>query len=199
MEIILYSAIGSNSSERVEWTLNYKSIPYKRVEVSSHELSTTYLKINPFGYVPTISIDGTLISESMAIIECLEELFPQRTLLGKNWGERAAIREICEFVNSSIHAPQNRTVLKTYRPELTEKEKQELRGTWITQCLIKLSPKLWTASNFTVGSSFSVADIFVASIYKKACQHGALRQENYDKYLSWLRGQEHASDSEPKI
>ncbi|WP_284205768.1 glutathione S-transferase N-terminal domain-containing protein, partial [Aliivibrio sifiae] len=34
MDIILYSAIGSNSSERVEWALNYKSLPYKRIEVS---------------------------------------------------------------------------------------------------------------------------------------------------------------------
>lgn len=199
MNIILYSAIGSNSSERVEWALNYKSIIYKRIEVYSHELSTTYLKINPFGYVPAISIDGTLISESMAIIECLEELHPKGALLGQTWIERAAIREICEYVNSSIHAPQNRTVLKSFRPELTENKKRELRGSWIKQCLTKLSPKLWKESNFAIGNSFSAADIFVASIYKKSCQHGAFRQKNYDKYLNWLNGQEQVSASEPKI
>ncbi|MGF1889680.1 glutathione S-transferase N-terminal domain-containing protein [Photobacterium profundum] len=199
MDIILYSAVGSNSSERVEWALNYKSLPYKRMEVPSNELSTTYLKINPFGYVPTISIDGILISESMAIIECLEELYPKRALFGQTWAERAAIREVCEYVNSSIHAPQNRTVLKAFRPELTENEKREFRGSWIVQCLTKLSPKLWNTSNFAIGSSFSVADIFVASIYKKSCQHGAVRLEDYDKYLNWLSGQEQVSSSEPKI
>ncbi|MGF1903462.1 glutathione S-transferase family protein, partial [Aliivibrio sifiae] len=61
------------------------------------------------------------------------------------------------------------------------------------------SPKLWNTSNFAIGSSFSTADIFVASIYKKSCQHGAVRLEDYDKYLNWLSGQEQISASEPKI
>lgn len=199
MDVILYSAVGSNSSERVEWVLNYKAIPYKRIEVGNHELLSTYLEVNSFGYVPSISISGTLISESMAIIECLEELYPEKTLFGQNWMERAAIREVCEYVNSSIHAPQNRTVLKALRPELTEELKRELRSSWITQCLNRLEPKLWHASNFTIGDSFSAADIFIASIYKKSCQHGAVNQENYDKHLIWLREQDEVSASEPKI
>lgn len=41
MDLVLYSAAGSNSSERVEWALNYKGIPYNRVEVTSQELQTS--------------------------------------------------------------------------------------------------------------------------------------------------------------
>ncbi len=72
MAILLYSAKGSNSSERVEWVLNFKQIAYDRIEVSSNELTTTYLDINPFGYVPALSVDGLIYSESIAIIEYLE-------------------------------------------------------------------------------------------------------------------------------
>ena len=71
MAILLYSAKGSNSSERVEWVLNFKQIAYDRIEVSSNEL-TTYLDINPFGYVPALSVDGLIYSKSIAIIEYLE-------------------------------------------------------------------------------------------------------------------------------
>ncbi|KIE20231.1 hypothetical protein SE23_15030 [Vibrio sinaloensis] len=48
-QITLYSARGSNSSQRVEWALNYKNIDYQRVEVLSEELTSSYLEINPFG------------------------------------------------------------------------------------------------------------------------------------------------------
>ena len=168
MDIRLYSAQGSNSSERVEWTLNYKAISYQRIEVSGAELRSSYLQINPFGYVPTISMDGYLISESMAIIECLEDLFPDRPLLGHSIFHRATVREVCEYVNSSIHSPQNRTVLKALRPELSEQDKRQFRGEWITSCLQTLAAKLCQQSRFAIGESFTVADIFVATIYKKS-------------------------------
>ncbi|TVU62250.1 glutathione S-transferase family protein [Vibrio atlanticus] len=197
MEVLLYSTKGSNSSERVEWVLNFKRIVYDRIEVNSDELTTTYLDINPFGYVPSISVDGSVFSESMAIIEYLEERFPHPTLLGKNLNEKTYIRRVCEYINSSIHSPQNRTVLRFMRPELDEVSKRELRGKWIMHCLEKLSTSLCNESGFSVGNDFSVADIFVASIYKKALQHGCVKNDFYDKHLMYIRANESAEVSEP--
>lgn len=197
MEVLLYSAKGSNSSERVEWVLNFKRIAYDRIEVGSDELTTTYLNINPFGYVPALSVDGSVYSESMAIIEYLEERFPNPTLLGKNLDEKTHIRRVCEYVNSSIHSPQNRTVLRFMRPELDEKPKRELRGNWIMQCLEKLSTSICSQSGFAVGDGFSAADIFVASIYKKALQHGCVNDEFYDNHLMYIRMSESVMLSEP--
>ena len=128
MDLVLYSAAGSNSSERVEWALNYKGISYNRVEVTSQELQTSYLAINPFGYVPSLSVNGVVLSESMAIIEYVEEAFDGRTLLGNEPLVRASVRRVCELVNSTIHSPQNRTVLRFLRPELEEDSKRALRG-----------------------------------------------------------------------
>lgn len=198
MAILLYSAKGSNSSERVEWVLNFKQIAYDRIEVSSNELKTTYLDINPFGYVPALSVDGLIYSESMAIIEYLEERFPNPSLFGKNLDEKTHIRRVCEYVNSSIHSPQNRTVLRFLRPQLCEQSKRELRGDWIMQCLKKLSSSICLKSGFAVGVDFSAADIFVASIYKKALLHGCERDDFYDGYLKYLLENESVKLSEPQ-
>ncbi|WHP63926.1 glutathione S-transferase family protein [Vibrio harveyi] len=198
MEVSLYRAKGSNSAERVEWVLNFKGIDYERIEISSDELATTYLDINPFGYVPSLRVDGSIFSESMAIVEYLEERFPYPGLFGKSLNEKTHIRRVCEYVNSSIHSPQNRTVLRFMRPELDETSKRELRGVWIMRCLEKLSASICRESGFAVGKDFSVADIFVASIYKKALQHGCTRNSFYDKHLMYIRANDRVVVSEPQ-
>ena len=198
MEVSLYSAKGSNSAERVEWVLNFKGIDYERIEISSDELATTYLDINPLGYVPSLRADGSIFSESMAIVEYLEERFPYPGLFGKSLNEKTHIRRVCEYVNSSIHSPQNRTVLRFMRPELDETSKRELRGVWIMRCLEKLSASICRESGFAVGKDFSVADIFVASIYKKALQHGCTRNSFYDKHLMYIRANDRVVVSEPQ-
>ena len=198
MEVSLYSAKGSNSAERVEWVLNFKGIDYERIEISSDELATTYLDINPLGYVPSLRADGSIFSESMAIVEYLEERFPYPGLFGKSLNEKTHIRRVCEYVNSSIHSPQNRTVLRFMRPELDETSKRELRGVWIMRCLEKLSASICRESGFAVGKDFSVADIFVASIYKKALQHGCTRNSYYDKHLMYIRANDRVVVSEPQ-
>lgn len=197
MDLVLYSAIGSNSSERVEWALNYKGISYNRVEVTSQELQTSYLAINPFGYVPSLSVDGVVLSESMAIVEYVEEVFTGFSLLGNEPQIRADVRRVCEFVNSTIHSPQNRTVLGFLRPDLEEASKRAMRGEWITRSLDKLRPSICLDSSFAIGHQFTLADIFIASIYKKALQHGSAPIPFYDSHLNNLRSIEHIADAEP--
>ncbi|WP_261904565.1 glutathione S-transferase family protein [Vibrio fortis] len=197
MDLVLYSAIGSNSSERVEWALNYKGISYNRVEVTSQELQTSYLAINPFGYVPSLSVDGVVLSESMAIVEYVEEVFTGFSLLGNEPQIRADVRRVCEFVNSTIHSPQNRTVLGFLRPDLEEASKRAMRGEWITRSLEKLRPSICLDSSFAIGHQFTLADIFIASIYKKALQHGSAPIPFYDSHLNNLRSIEHIADAEP--
>lgn len=197
MDLVLYSAVGSNSSERVEWALNYKGISYNRVEVTSQELKTSYLAINPFGYVPSLSVDGVVLSESMAIVEYVEEVFTGFSLLGNEPQIRADVRRVCEFVNSTIHSPQNRTVLGFLRPDLEEASKRAMRGEWITRSLDKLRPSICLDSSFAIGHQFTLADIFIASIYKKALQHGSAPIPFYDSHLNNLRSIEHIADAEP--
>lgn len=197
MEVMFYSAKGSNSAERVEWALNYKQIPYQRVEVTPEAMVSSYLKVNPIGFVPAIAVDGFVLSESMAIIEYLEECFDGKSLLGSTSQERANIRRVCEYVNSTIHSPQNKSVLRFFRPELDENSKRKLRGEWICECLEKLKSSICIESNYAVGQCFSLADIFVASIYKKALQHGTDEIEFFSHHLSYLREERQIATSEP--
>ncbi|WP_206538777.1 glutathione S-transferase family protein [Aeromonas finlandensis] len=177
---------------------HFKRIQYKRLEVSASELTTTYLLINPFGYVPSLSVDGFILSESMAIAEYLEERFAANPVLGKNLNEKAAIRRVCEYVNATIHSLQNRTTLTFFRPDLDETSKRKLRERWIMTCLDKLSSTICNESGFAIGNSFSLADIFVASIYKKALQHGGVGNEFYNRHLMYIRKDESVSRSEPQ-
>ncbi|MBF9003152.1 MULTISPECIES: glutathione S-transferase family protein [Vibrio] len=197
MKIILYSADGSNCSQRVEWALNYKKTPYQRIEVTQDMMHGSYLELSAFGYVPAISIDGYIICESVAIIECLEELMPNPPLLGRSLFERASIREVCEFVNGTIHTPQNRSVLQVIRPDINEQEKRQLRADWISSCLNKLEDRLCLKSAYAVGGSFSAADIFVASIYKKARYQNKIYLPFYERHLDHLRIHEAIESSEP--
>ena len=193
----LYVAKGSNSSQRVEWAFNYKNIPYQRIEVTSKELTSSYLSVNPFGYVPCLSIKSVQIYESMAILEYVEEVFESDSLLGTAADERAQVRFVCEYVNSSIHSPQNRRVLKYLRPELTENDKKILRGDWIIKCLDVLRGSIFQHSHYAVGKRFTLADIFVASIYKKALQHGCAEHDLYHHHLQALRQVTEIAESEP--
>lgn len=180
MEVILYSANGSNSSQRVEWALKFKRIPHL-VHFNESNL------IGAYGYVPAISIDGAIISESMAILELLEEIFSEFPLLPNEAIERAKVREVCEYINSTVHPAQNRTILNFLRPDLAEIEKKALRAQWIEICLQKLRPRLFCDSRFAIGKSFTLADIFIAVIYRKGLSHGASKNHYFETHWEAMR------------
>lgn len=197
VEMVLYTANGSNSSQRVEWVLNWKNVSYRRIEVTSELRASRYKAINALGYVPALEVGGDIFSESMAIVEYLEERFPHPCLFGHSLSEKTHIRRICEYVNASIHTPQNRSVLAFLRPELSDIEKRQLRAEWVAKSLETLKPQLCQQSSYAIGECFSLADIFVASIFKKSLQHGAVGDEFYHAHLSYLRAQPEVQRCEP--
>lgn len=117
----------------------------------------------------------------------LEEAFPEFPLLPKIVQERARVREVCEYVNSTIHPTQNRTILKFLRPELTEVEKEDLRAKWIEVCLQKIRSRLFGDSGFAIGKEFTLADIFIAVIYQKGLSHGMPKDNYYEDHWVTMR------------
>ena len=78
-DTILYGYYRSSSSWRLRTILNLKKIPYTRKPVNlvkAEHSDTPYKTMNPTGLVPTLTIDGENLLESMAIAEYLEERFP---------------------------------------------------------------------------------------------------------------------------
>ncbi|RYE86607.1 MAG: hypothetical protein EOO75_15520, partial [Myxococcales bacterium] len=79
----LYHYWRSSSSWRVRWALAHKQIAFETVDVNllaSEQQSEPFRRLNPNGYVPALAIDGHLLTESVAIVEYLDETRPERHL-----------------------------------------------------------------------------------------------------------------------
>ncbi|MBI1862361.1 MAG: glutathione S-transferase N-terminal domain-containing protein [Deltaproteobacteria bacterium] len=166
MKIELLHTVGSNCAQRVLWALQYKKIPHTRIDFD-HLSEAEILRVSPFGKVPAISVDGRGLAESMAIVEFLDEAFPEKPLLPKDMFQRGKVREVALLVDGTIHAVQNSKVSKFFHPEATKDEVFSYRAKWITRWLPKLEPLLFHNSEWAIGSSFSMADIFIVPLFVK--------------------------------
>ena len=185
MNIELITDKGSNSSERVEWVLNYKKIPFRSKKCPDNP-GEDYRRINPFLRIPSIVIDDKPLSESMAILEFLEEAYPNPPVLPKSLWGRAKIREICEIVNTTIHPVQNSQVAGFFIPGITKEEIRPYRARWIGENLKLLLPLLFRESQFAFGNTFTAADVFVAPIFRKGLELG-LKAADFPEYIEHLR------------
>ncbi len=196
--MILYAAPG-NATQRVLWALQYKQASFQIVDALPLKANGTYAAINPFGYVPSLEVDGVYFGESMAIVEYLEETFPDPLLLPGSPVLRAQIRAVCEQINSTVHPAQNHSVLNFLRPDLTPESMKTVRAQWLQHSLSMLNSQLWQASAFAVGGEFSLADIFVAVIYKRALSQGVLPEmlSDYAQHLAFLLSDIRIQNSAP--
>lgn len=176
---------GSNSSERVEWILNYKSVPFKWTKYPDNP-DDDYRKINPLLRVPSLLVDGKPVSESMAIIEFLEETYPTPSVLPKSLWDRAKIREICEIVNATIHPVQNSKVAGFFIPGISGSDIRPYRARWIGQNLKHLEPLLFQESPFAYGETFTAADAFVAPIFRKGLELG-MNVAEFPKFIKHMK------------
>ncbi|MGH8678068.1 MAG: maleylacetoacetate isomerase [Burkholderiales bacterium] len=120
----------SAASWRVRIALNLKGAEADQV---SHHLrrgeqrAPAYLALNPQGLVPAFELgDGTVLTQSMAIIEWLEETVPEPALLPKDTVERAHVRAFSLVLAADTHPLQNLGVLDRLRA-LGQSE-QEVQG-----------------------------------------------------------------------
>src|SRR5690348_8806378 len=102
----LYSYWRSSASHRVRIGLNLKGLRYEYVPVNiveGEQRKDSYIALNPMKQVPTLELeDGAHIGQSSAILEYLEERWPERPLLPKDALLRARARQLFEIINSGI-------------------------------------------------------------------------------------------------
>jgi maleylacetoacetate isomerase/maleylpyruvate isomerase len=128
VSIRLYSYWRSSAAYRVRIALNLKGIPYETVSVSlapgvSEHRKDEYRKINPQMLVPFLQ-DGEIgIAQSMAILEYLEETYPETQLLPGNEPLRSHVRAFCNLIACDIHPLNNLRVQKYIRTQLGADEK----------------------------------------------------------------------------
>lgn len=91
----LYDYVRSTAAYRVRIALNLKGVDYESIPVSlldGDQNSVEYLEVNSAGLVPSLETQGDIITQSLAIIEYLDELYPELPLLPEHPIKRAQCR-----------------------------------------------------------------------------------------------------------
>ncbi|MBD3896793.1 maleylacetoacetate isomerase [Halomonas sp. ML-15] len=132
MSLVLHNFFRSSASVRVRAALNLKGLAYEHVSYvlrDKHHQSEAFLTLNPQGLVPALQLeDGSVLSQSLAIVEYLDETHPEPALLPDNPLDRAWVRSLAQAVACDIHPVNNLRVLQYLGGEL--KVSEERAGEW---------------------------------------------------------------------
>ncbi|WP_434155129.1 maleylacetoacetate isomerase [Pseudomonas sp. JZ134] len=201
----LFTYYRSTSSYRVRIALALKGLPYEAIPVNlikdgGEHRRSDYLALNPQGRVPLLRTDeDTLIPQSPAILEYLEERYPETPLLPEDILARARHRSVAAIIGCDIHPLHNVSVLNRLRQlNIAEADVSAWITHWISEGLsavetligdegfcfgevgladVYLLPQLYAAHRFNV-SLESLPRI--ARIERLALEHPAFQQAHPD-------------------
>lgn len=127
MKLILHAYWRSGTSYRSRIALNLKGLDYEVRPVNllaGEQGSSAYRALDPQGLVPALEAGGQTLIQSPAIIEWLEETFPQPPLLPTGPIDRAAVRAMAAVVGCDIHPLNNLRVLRALKRDLSASDEQ---------------------------------------------------------------------------
>lgn len=163
----LYTYFRSSAAFRVRIALNLKGLKYDSLPkafAKKEHRAAEYLAVNPQGLIPALDIGGSVLSQSLAIMEYLDEQYPAPAFLPKDALGRAQVRSMTLAIVADLHPLNNLRVLNYLKREL----KQEEDGVntwyrhWVTEGFTGLEQQARTHSTsgrYCYGDSISMADI----------------------------------------
>ncbi len=167
----LFTHHRSVSAHRVRIALNYKGVTYKSIFTDLDNAAgdrLTYLNVNPQGLIPALWADEDLvISQSSAILEYLEERYPERPLLPQDIAGRARIRSFAQIAVADTHPLNNLRVLRYMRDrmELSYDKRREWFEHWIhkafgpMESILARHAKDHDEDSYCFGETPSLADV----------------------------------------
>ena len=162
----LYSFFRSSAAFRVRIALGLKGLPYETVPIHlsrGEHRAEAFRGVNPQRRVPALVLDdGTVLIQSLAIIEYLEEVHPQPALLPADPVVRAKARAVANIIGSDVHPVNNSGVLKELRSRFKADEAQI--NAWIAHWIregFAAVEALIAPGPFAFGSAVTIADICI--------------------------------------
>src|SRR5262245_3897415 len=161
----LYDYWRSSAAYRVRLALNFKDLRYEQVPVdlrSGAQRTPEFLEINPQGLVPVLEDDGAVLTQSLPILNYLEERYPEPALLPKDAPGRARSRAIAVAIACEIHPLNNLRVLQYLERALglDEARRLEWYRHWMAEGFGPIEKMLrHSAGDFAVGDAPSLADV----------------------------------------
>ena len=158
----------SGTSYRVRIALNLKGLSYEQLDVdlrAGAQGGAAFKALNPQGLVPALSAPEGVLTQSPAILEWLEEVWPDPPLLPSSPWERAEVRAMCALIACDIHPLQNLRVLQALRAEYAADEAavQAWPVRWITAGFAALEQLVARREGpYAFGSSPTLADVYLA-------------------------------------
>lgn len=168
MSIKLYTYWRSSSAYRVRIALNLKGLDYEAVPVSlapgeAEHRKDEYRALNPQMLVPFFDDGKVAISQSMAIMEYLEEAYPDVALVPSSEPLRSQVRSFCNIISCDIQ-PLNNLRTTTYVSEVlgaSSEQSREWYRHWIAegfQAAEQMSLSYAHAGPYTFGKDVTLAD-----------------------------------------
>jgi maleylpyruvate isomerase len=178
----LYTFFRSSASYRVRIALNLKGLAYEQVPVhlrrgGGEQLQPAYKAINPQALVPALEDSGKILTQSLAIMEYLDEKYPAVPLLPKEPASRALVRSMALVVACEVHPIQNLRVLNYVKSKYhqTDEQVNQWAQHWIDLGLTALEQMIAAQPNrrgFCFGDAPTVADICLVPQLGNARRYG---------------------------
>ncbi|HQT82208.1 MAG: maleylacetoacetate isomerase [Ferrovum sp. 37-45-19] len=214
----LYSYWRSSAAYRVRIVLNLKALPHEIVPVplTSKDNSPLLLELkqlNAASCVPVL-IDGErVLTQSLAIIEYLEDTYPEPSLLPKDHGDKAYVRALCQDITSDIHPLNNLKVLRYLLKEMevSKVKKDQWIKHWLNNGFYHLEHKLTqtdiSSNLFLTGNQPSLFEAclipqvrnalavnldltlypIIHKIYENAMQLMAFKEASWEQQMDYIK------------
>ncbi len=171
MKLVLHSAWRSSAAYRVRIGLNLKGLAYEIAPVnlvSSQHLAPAYAALNPQRLLPALEVDGKVLTQSLAILEWLDETVPGYPLLPEDPYDRAVVRAMAQIIASDIHPVNNLRVLRALTDlGVAEPDREAWIRRWITDGFTALEQMIVEhGQGYAFGSEPTLADcVLLPQVY----------------------------------